>query len=253
MVEQNQGLQSIVSDAVAGPNFTQSDNQTTKQPDFSKGYGGIHNFFTTASILTSKGIFELKKVEIDERSPINILPLSIAIDLRLTLYSDNLSAFTISGRPVQTSQYSRFTIQVAGHNTTILAGVASNIDMILLGRDWIYRVNLLNGVANQNYYISIPLTTTAALRSDIKIDDIRPRRIVRSDKAIKKYDNFYLSDRSLSLDEQTLSEDSLSQECSEDEDYNNSEEEYEDDDEEEEKCKNDDGFIDDEDIEEFDI
>lgn len=251
MVEQKQGIQDIMPPAAAGPNFAEGDNPTTNQPDFIKGYSGIHNFFTTASILTSRGMFEVKKVEVDERSPINLLPMSIAVDLGLMLYSNDLSAFTIADRSVQTSQYSRFTIQVAGCSTTILAGVASDIDMILLGRDWIYRVNLLNGIGNQKYYISIPLSTAAATRSDIKSDDIKLRRIAASEKASKKCDDFYLSDRSLSLDDKTLSEDSLSQECSEDEDYDD----IEDDDEEEEEYEYDDdeGIRDYDDIEGIDI
>lgn len=134
MVEQKQGIQDIMPLA-AGPDAADGNNPTTNQPDFIKGYTGIHHFFTTALILTSSGVFEVKKVEVDERSPINLLPTLIAVDLGLTLYSGDISAFTISDCSVQTSQYSHFTIQVAGHSATILAGVASNIDMIILGRD----------------------------------------------------------------------------------------------------------------------
>lgn len=61
-----------------------------------------------------------------------------------------------------------------------------------------------------------------------------------SEKASKKYDEFYLSDRSLSLDDKTLSEDSFSQECSEDEDYNDNEDEYGYDDVDEEEYEYDD-------------
>jgi hypothetical protein len=250
MVEQKQSIQGITPRA-ASPNVADSDNPTTNQPGFIKCYSAIHNFFTTASLLTPRGVFEVKKVEVDERSPINLIPMSIAVDLGLILYSGDISAFTISDRSVQTSQYSRFTIQVAGHSTAILAGVASNIDMIILGRNWIYGVNLLNGIGNQKYYISIPLSTEAATRSDIKSDDIKLRRIAVSEKASKKYDDFYLSDRSLSLDDKSLSEDSFSQECSEDEDYDDDEDEYEDDDEGEEEYEYDDdeGFSDIEGIE----
>lgn len=218
MDEQEQCLEDIV---------THRDNRTTNQPEFIKNHGGVHNFFTSASILTSNGIFELKKVEIDERSPINLLPSQIAIDLGLKLYSGNTSAFTISDRLVQTSQYSRFSIEVAGHKSPIVAGVVSNIDVILLGRDWIDRVNLLKGVANQSYYISIPIYTTAASSSNISSDDIKPKRIVVSDTTIKKYDDFCLSDNSLSQGEESLSEYSLSQEYSDGEDYNDYEEEEE--------------------------
>lgn len=246
MVEQKQGIQDIMPLA-AGPNAADGENPTTNQPSFINGYTGIHHFFTTASILTSSGVFEVKKVEVDERSPISLLPMSIAVDLGLIMSSGDISAFTISDCSVQTSQYSHFSIQVAGHSTTILAGVASNIDMIILGLDWIYRVNLLNGIGNQKYYISIPLSTAAPTRSGIKSGDIKLRRIAVSEKASKKYDEFYLSDGSLSLDDKTLSEDSFSQECSEDEDYDDDKDEYEDDDEDEEEY----GYDDDEGLSEI--
>jgi hypothetical protein len=128
----------------------------------SKGHSKIHNFYTKASILSPRGIFDLERVQVDERSSFNLLPLSIAMGLDLILYSDRVLTITVADRLILTNQYCRFTIRVAGVDTTINTGVISGLQTVLLGQEWIQSVNLLSGFGNQSYYIPIPLAVEAA-------------------------------------------------------------------------------------------
>jgi hypothetical protein len=122
----------------------------------------IHNFYTKASILSPRGIVDLERVQVDERSSFNLLPLSIAMDLDLALYPDRVLTMTIANCRIQTSQYCRFTIRVAGFDTTINTSVISRLQTVLLGQEWIQSVKLLSGFGNQSYYIPIPLAVEAA-------------------------------------------------------------------------------------------
>jgi hypothetical protein len=127
-----------------------------------RGHNGIHSFYTKAAILLPRGIAGIYRVHVDERCSFNLLPRSIALDLGLILYADRILTITVAGHLVQTNQYCRFTIRVAGHDTPIIAGVISGLQIILLGREWMQSVNLLSNFGNQSYYIPIPLTIEAA-------------------------------------------------------------------------------------------
>jgi hypothetical protein len=135
------------------------------------GHSRIHNFYTQASILTLRGIVALERVRVDERISFNLLPTSIAVDLDLILYSDRMLTIRVAHRLVATNQFCRFTIQVAGLNRTIDAGVISGFQDILLGREWMRSVNLITGFGNQSYYIPVPLTAEAAEEHFPGIDD----------------------------------------------------------------------------------
>ena len=143
----------------------------------SKGHSKIHNFYTKASILSPRGIVDLERVQVDERSSFNLLPLSIAMDLDLALYPDRILTITVANCRIQTSQYCRFTIRVAGFDTTINTGVISGLQTVLLGQEWIQSVNLLSGFGNQSYYIPIPLAVEAAGERfpDLVDAEVKPR------------------------------------------------------------------------------
>jgi hypothetical protein len=125
-----------------------------------KGHSSI-SFYTKVSILTRTGIIGLERVQVDSRSLFSLLPWPIALDLGLVLYSDGLLRTTVGGRLVVTSQYCQFTIRAAGLDTTVVAGVVSGLQVLLLGRRWIEEVNLLQGINPLNpstrYYIPVPL------------------------------------------------------------------------------------------------
>jgi hypothetical protein len=162
----------------------------------SKRNSKIHNFYTKASILSPKGMFDLGRVQVDERSSFNLLPWSIAMDLGLTLYSDRVLTITVTDRLVQTNQHCRFTIRVAGVDTTIKTGVISGLQTVLLGQEWIQSVNLLSTFGNQSYYIPIPLAVEAAEErfpdfgdAEVKAQDIEPVEKTMTNKISKEYDD----------------------------------------------------------------
>lgn len=162
----------------------------------SKGNSKIHNFYTSASILSPKGIFDLGRVLVDERSSFNLLPWWIAMDLGLTLYSDRVLTITVNNRLVQTNQHCRFTIRVAGVDTTIKTGVISGLQTVLLGQEWIQSVNLLSTFGNQSYYIPIPLAVEAAEEkfpdfgdAEVKAQDIEPVEKAMTNEISEEYDD----------------------------------------------------------------
>src|SRR5204863_3954298 len=55
-----------------------------------KGHSRIHNFYTKASILMPRGIVDLEQVQVDERCSFNLVPQSIAMDLDLILFSNEI-------------------------------------------------------------------------------------------------------------------------------------------------------------------
>ena len=71
----------------------------------SKKDSRIHNFYTKASILMPGIVVNFEQVQVNERSPLNLLPLLIAIDLDLILYSHKTLTITIADRLIQTNQY----------------------------------------------------------------------------------------------------------------------------------------------------
>ena len=119
----------------------------------------IHNFYTKASIFTPRGIVDFQRVQVDERSSLNLLPWSIAIALDLVLYSDSLEKIAAGG-PIH--QYCRFNIRLAGVEKAINARVIPGLHTILLGQEWIRSVKLLSDFGNRGYYIPIPLAVEAA-------------------------------------------------------------------------------------------
>jgi hypothetical protein len=156
----------------------------------------IHNFYTKASILSPKGIVDLERVQVDERSSFNLLPWSIAIDLDLILYFDRVLTIPIAGRLVLTNQYCRFTIRVAGVNTTINTGVISGLQTVLLGQEWIQSVNLLSGFGNQSYYIPIPLAVEAIEEkfpdignAKVEAKDIKLDELAMTNEICEEYDD----------------------------------------------------------------
>lgn len=165
-------------------------------PSDSKPHGRLRNFFTKASIKTPRGIVDLERVQVDERSPFNLVPWSIATNLDLMLYSGKTWAITIADRLVRTNQYSQFTIRVAGHNTTINTGVIYGLQTILLGREWIRSVHLLNDFGNQNYYIPVPLAVEAAeekfpgiVDTEVEAKDVKPVEMVTPDEIAEEHDD----------------------------------------------------------------
>jgi hypothetical protein len=84
------------------------------------------------------------------------------MDLDLALYPNRVLTMTVANCRIQTSQYCRFTIRVAGFDTTINAGVISGLQTVLLGQEWIQSVKLLSGFGNHSYYIPVPLAVEAA-------------------------------------------------------------------------------------------
>ncbi len=137
---------------------------------FPTGHSKIHNFYTKASILSPRGIFDFERVQVDERSSFNLLPWSAAKDLHLLLYPDKVSTITVADRLIQTNQYCRFIIRVAGVDAMINTMVIPGLQTVLLGQEWIQNVRLLSGFDNQSYYIPIPLAVEAA---DERLPEIR--------------------------------------------------------------------------------
>jgi hypothetical protein len=112
---------------------------------------------TGYTISIPRGIFGFIRVQVDERSSFNLLPWSIAKNLQLILYSNRVSTITIADRLIQTNQYCRFAIRVAGVDTTINAMVIPGLQVVLLGQEWIQSVRLLSCFDDRSYYIPIPL------------------------------------------------------------------------------------------------
>jgi hypothetical protein len=183
----------------------------------------IHNFYTKASILTPRGIVDFQRVQVDERSSFNLLPWSIAIDLELIMYSDRALRTTVASRPVYTNQYCRFNIRIGGVERTINTGVVPGLYTILLGREWIQSVSLLNGSGEQSYYIPIPLVIEMVdektfhavdAKSNSKHTELGDLALYEDDEYDDfEYDDNTASDDELSLDASPLSNSDLS--CSE--------------------------------------
>lgn len=140
------------------------------QPSSHTSSAELHNFFTTASIRTPTGNICLERVQVDERSPFNFIPWSIATTLNLILYSGKELTVTTPHYQMQTTQYSKFTIRVANYDTTIHAGVISELRTVLLGREWIHSAQL-SASGNRNYYIPLPLSVEIAERKLFHILD----------------------------------------------------------------------------------
>jgi hypothetical protein len=96
-------------------------------------------------------------VKIDGDSIHNLLPRSIADKLGLSLHSSGTIRIRVENRSIPISQYCRFSIQVAGVETTIDTYVVSELPSLRLGRAWIQEVRLLRGVGNHIHYIQGPL------------------------------------------------------------------------------------------------
>jgi hypothetical protein len=161
----------------------------------SKEHSKIHNFYTKASILSPRGIVGLERVQVDERSSFNLLPLSIAMDLDLALYPDRVLTITVANCRIQTNQYCRFTIRVAGFDTTINTGVISGLQTILLGRGWIQSVKLLSDFGNRSYYIPVPLAVEAAgerfpdlVDAEVEAQNIELVETAMTNKISEEYD-----------------------------------------------------------------
>jgi hypothetical protein len=163
--------------------------------EYSKPHGSLHNFFTKASIKTPRGVVDLERVQVDERSPFNLVPWSIATNLDLMLYSGETLTITIAHHLIRTNHYSQFTIRVAGHNTTINTGVVSGLQTVLLGREWIRSVHLLSDFGNQKYYIPIPLAVEVAeekfpdiVDNEAEAKDVKPVDVATSDEIAEEHD-----------------------------------------------------------------
>jgi hypothetical protein len=163
--------------------------------EYFKPHGSLHNFFTKASIKTPRGVVDLERVQVDERSPFNLVPWSIATNLDLMLYSGKTLAITIAHHLIQTNHYSHFAIRVAGRNTTINTGVVSGLQTILLGREWIRSVHLLSD-GNQKYYMPIPLAVELAeekfpdiVDTEAEAKDVKPVDMATSDEIAEKHDD----------------------------------------------------------------
>jgi hypothetical protein len=115
------------------------------------------SLYTKATIALRNGTVELGRVKIDGDSIHNLLPRSIAVKLGLSLHSSSTIRIRVENRSILISQYCRFSIQVAGVETTIDTYVVSELTSLLLGRAWIQEVRLLRGVGNHIYYIRGPL------------------------------------------------------------------------------------------------
>ncbi|OBT48534.1 hypothetical protein VE00_01419 [Pseudogymnoascus sp. WSF 3629] len=227
MVEQeglNQG--NMMTNTATPSTSNQSGDLSIKQPGVN-GYGRIHNFFTTGSISTLKGKSKLQRVEVDERSPVSLLPLSLAADLGLALYSDKVSTFIVADRLVQSSQYCQFNFQVAGHNAWIIARVVTGLQTIVLGRDWMYDVNLICGIGNEGYYIATSLVVEAARNTMRDAEDEKLAKTATFDETLE-CSSYISSEGGLSLNDLSFSDAgfSSSQEFS----YEDDEDDEEDDD-----------------------
>ena len=170
--------------------------ETRGPGEYFKPHGSLHNFFTKASIETPRGVVNLERVQVDESSPFNLVPWSIATNLDLMLYSGKTLAITIAHHLIQTNHYSEFTIRVAGHNTTINTGVVSGLQTILLGREWIRSVHLLSDFGNQKYYIPIPLAVEVAeekfpgiVDAEAEAKDVKPVDMATSDEIAEEHDD----------------------------------------------------------------
>ena len=164
--------------------------------EYSKLYGSLHNFFTKASIKTPRGVVDLERVQVNERSPFNLVPWSIATNLDLILYSGETLTITITYHLIRTNHYSQFTIRVAGYNTTINTGMVSGLQTVLLGREWIRSVYLLSDFGNQKYYIPIPLAIEVTeekfpdiIDNEAEAKDIKLVDVVTSDEIAKEHDS----------------------------------------------------------------
>ncbi|KAL5353914.1 hypothetical protein ACLOAV_001958 [Pseudogymnoascus australis] len=196
MVEQESLTQESAMVNTASASTSKGD-LSIKQPDVN-GYGKIHNFFTTGSISTPKGKSKLQRVEVDERSPVSLLPLSLAADLGLALYFDKVSAFKVANKLVQSSQYCQFNFQVAGHNAWIIARVVTGLETIVLGRDWMHDVNLIFGIGNQGYYISTSLVVEEARNIMHDAEDKNSAKTATFDETAE-CSSYILSEGELSL------------------------------------------------------
>ncbi|KFY02622.1 hypothetical protein V490_00440 [Pseudogymnoascus sp. VKM F-3557] len=224
MVEQEPLSQENTMTNTTTPPCNQSGNFSIKQPEIS-GYGRIHNFFTTGLISTPKGKSMIQRVEVDERSPVSLLPLSLAADLELALCSGKMSAFIVDNRLVQSSQYSQFSFQVAGHKTWIIAIVVTGLETIVLGRDWMYDVNLIFGIGNQGYYISTSLVVEEARNTMHDADDKKIAKTATFNETVDCI-SYISSDGELSLDELSFSD----AECSYEDDEDDEDDEEDEDD-----------------------
>ncbi|KAF8862730.1 hypothetical protein BDZ45DRAFT_686558 [Acephala macrosclerotiorum] len=113
--------------------------------------------YTKAAIALRKGMVELGRVKIDGDSMHNLLPRSIADELSLPLHFGGAIRIRVGNRSIPISQYCRFSILVAGVETTINTCVVSELPSLLLGRAWIQEVRLLRDFENHTLYIPGPL------------------------------------------------------------------------------------------------
>jgi hypothetical protein len=178
--DSNQGIgftASALNSGFKNSNLSATD-KVTQQRDLNHCFrrqSTIHNFYTKASILMPRAIVSFEQVQVDRRSLSNLLPLSIAMNLGLVLYPYKI---LIADRSIQTNQFCRFTIRVAGIDATINANVISGLQTIVLGREWIQSVNLLSDIGNQNYYIPIPLAIEPA---EEKLPNVNNARVEAGD------------------------------------------------------------------------
>lgn len=100
-----------------------------------KSFHRPHIFFTKASIIMSRGVVNFGRVKVNERSPSNLIPISIAEKLGLVLYLGKTTTIMAGDGPVQSNQYTRFTVQVAGYDTQINADVIPKLQTLLLSRE----------------------------------------------------------------------------------------------------------------------
>jgi hypothetical protein len=104
----------------------------------------------------------LQQVQVYERISPNLLPWSMAMDLDLPVYSDKILTLTLTDQVIQTSQYCKFIIRVAGIDAKINVWMILGLQSVILGRDWIHTVNLFSDFGKQNYFIPVPLNVEAA-------------------------------------------------------------------------------------------
>jgi hypothetical protein len=150
-------------EAVQGPDMAIRENFALQQRlrdcfkresniDSSKNY----KLYTKASIVSTRGIVELGRVQIDKSSLHNLLPRSIASKLGLLLHFGSIVKLRVADRTVTTNQYCRFNINVANIKTTIDAYVVTELSSLLLGWEWTQQVNLLSDLGNYTFYIPGP-------------------------------------------------------------------------------------------------
>ncbi|KAH7363998.1 hypothetical protein BKA65DRAFT_490165 [Rhexocercosporidium sp. MPI-PUGE-AT-0058] len=168
-----------IAEEVPAPNYEMSNWGDPKPQN------GPHRFSTKASVETPRGFTELESIHVDDRCPFNLVPLSLATNLNLTLYSGKTRAVTIARHSIQSNQYCQFAIQVAGQKAMIDTIVIPGLQTILLGRDWIHTVHLLSDFKNQNYYIPVHLAVEVFEEvfldiSDTIVEPFMPAGIVTS-------------------------------------------------------------------------